>query len=180
MNESELNELKAKAFAKMAELKAGRDVADTAMQKLAHELPPLTMKEVCPDRCNINDRTIRSDIARFMDRYTRIDTSLLDTGDFDKWELLTGSDRYEVREVPDPEYDEGTDYLVYQVWDTDAQEVVDTEYDEDKAERACDELNLEDQREHLYGFPVRPYVGLDHQPLRCRAIRAGWLRGLAL
>lgn len=140
---------------RMAALKMTRDEADRNMQELARELPPLTMKEVCPDRCNIGDRTIRSNIARFMDRYTRIDTSLLDTDDIDKWELLTGSERYEVREIPDPDDAEGdVPSVVYQVWDTEEREQVgDTFYKEYRADDEARSLNLEHQREHLYGFP---------------------------
>lgn len=150
---------------------------EDARRELARALPPITLKDVCPDGHNV-EAAFERDVRRFMaDRMQPIDVTMLDPTDedeaysFDKierWELLTP--RYEVREL-DATDDEGEP--LFGIFDHDEGGFVDDEDDdvgvlkfddESDADDRCSDLNNED-KENLHGFPFAWNIGwiVDHK-----------------
>lgn len=142
-------------------VKERQEIADTLSQ-LAELRAPLTMADITPDLCNFPDRVIEGEVRALMDRYNTIDVSDLadDDGnqDVETWEHVAGGpEPFEVRAVPDPSFepnDVDDEYPeVYQVVDTDSDDVAETFDDESDAENDRDERNREYREENLHGFP---------------------------
>lgn len=167
----ETHNVESEATARCAELNAielikARKELDVQLANLADERPALTLDAITPDRCNIPDRVIEGEIRAFRNRYDGIDvTDLADENgnqDPEKWEHIAGgrdSERFEVREIPDPDYapasEDDETPVVYAVVDTEGagDGIVETFMDEDDAESDRDERNREAFGESLYGFP---------------------------
>lgn len=123
-------------------------------RELARALPPITLKDVCADGCNV-DREFERDVQRFMSsRMSEIDVTLLvddEHHDIEKWFLLTP--RYEGRELPPVAKDASADYededaVQYGVFDLDEQEFV---KDGDDVLRFDDEDDADDHARELQG-----------------------------
>ena len=89
---------------------AKRGEAQARLDEIAREREPITLKDVCKDRCNFDDSSFEADVSRFVDRYMPgLDSATLDREDSDVWDLHPGS-RFEVREVE----------AGFAVWDTES------------------------------------------------------------
>jgi hypothetical protein len=154
-------------------LERRRDIA-AALEALADERAPLTFAEVCPDTCNIPDHTIRMEISRYMDRWDCVDVSDLEDEnghqDIEAWEFRAGGVvRYEVREIPDPDYEpeneEDESRSVFAVVDTENDdEIMETFTDEEDADREAEDKSRDHRLESLYGFPfANNYARIIHE-----------------
>lgn len=161
---TEQNTTARNAPATVADLKALTEqiaALQDAQRALARTLPPITLKDVCADGCNV-DPTFERDVRRFInDRMKDIDVTLLDRDNVGKWECLTP--RYAVRQTD-------SDEDAYGIFDYNDDKFVTDEDDkplafDDEGEAQDHANDLESESEHRYGFPFAQNIGslIEHE-----------------
>lgn len=146
-------------------LMAGIALYQTELSNLAQVRPPITLNEVCRDRCNFTDRTVEAQVQAFMNRYDAVYVpDLAKLEDPESWELVAGgggAERYAVKRIEGREPTEAAEFWVY---DTEDSITVGHSYDEDEEPDCCDEVdrrNAEHTLENLNGFPFAQSYGYE-------------------
>lgn len=135
-----------------------RETIDSQLRALADIRPPVSYLSLIAARCNFEDRSFEREVEQWKEQHDSIDCSVLPDEDGDKWEIVHGSDRYEVRAVAEPMAEGGA--IAWRVIDT-VDRIAEPFDDEDEACSACERYNAEDYRENCAGFPFAQTYGFE-------------------